>query len=435
MAIDTTSTGTTSMPHPPARAGTARHRHGRLRVHGRRPLPGLAQRPQLLRPAPGARPRRHRRAVTRAAAADMARRFDWQHVETDWRGLVARDDVDLVDICTPGDTHAEIAIAALEAGKHVLCEKPLANTVAEARGHGGGRRRGARRTASARWSASPTGGCRPSRSRASSCRRGASARSATCARSTCRTGSSTPRSPLTWRLDKERAGSGALGDIGAHIIDLDPLRHRRAAHGRQRDDRDLRRASGRCPARCTGCRPRSAPGAGRSPSTTRRSSSPGSAAGRSPTFEATRFATGRKNAIRLEINGSRGSIAFDFEDMNVLHVHDAQVAAPRVRVHRGSSSPSRPTPTSSTGGRPGTAWATSTASPTRPPTSSTRSPAATTQSRRSPTGSPCRRCSPPSSSAPPTVLLDPPRRRSPSTAPPRLRPPPAHPPHDPGATT
>ena len=48
-------------------------------------------------------------------------------------GLLGRDDVALVDVCTPGDTHAEIAIAALDAGKHVLCEKPLANTVAEAR--------------------------------------------------------------------------------------------------------------------------------------------------------------------------------------------------------------------------------------------------------------------------------------------------------------
>jgi predicted dehydrogenase len=65
---------------------------------------------------------------TTAAAADLG----WAAVETDWRDLIRRDDVDIVDICTPGDSHAEIAIAALAAGKHVLCEKPLANTVAEA---------------------------------------------------------------------------------------------------------------------------------------------------------------------------------------------------------------------------------------------------------------------------------------------------------------
>ena len=65
-----------------------------------------------------------------AAAAD---KLGWAEHTTDWRSLVDRDDVDLIDICTPGDTHAEIALAALAAGKHVLCEKPLANTVAEAR--------------------------------------------------------------------------------------------------------------------------------------------------------------------------------------------------------------------------------------------------------------------------------------------------------------
>jgi predicted dehydrogenase len=63
------------------------------------------------------------------AAAD---RHGWASAETDWRALIARDDIDLVDICTPGDSHAEIALAALAAGKHVLCEKPLANTVEEA---------------------------------------------------------------------------------------------------------------------------------------------------------------------------------------------------------------------------------------------------------------------------------------------------------------
>src|SRR6201990_206456 len=61
-----------------------------------------------------------------------ATRLGWAAATTDWRELIARDDIDVIDICTPGDTHAEIALAALAAGKHVLCEKPLANTVAEA---------------------------------------------------------------------------------------------------------------------------------------------------------------------------------------------------------------------------------------------------------------------------------------------------------------
>ena len=67
-----------------------------------------------------------------AKVREAAETLGWESTETDWRRVLERDDVGLVDVCTPGDTHAEIAIAALEAGKHVLCEKPLANTVAEA---------------------------------------------------------------------------------------------------------------------------------------------------------------------------------------------------------------------------------------------------------------------------------------------------------------
>src|SRR3954469_26007226 len=67
------------------------------------------------------------------AVSAAAHRLGWEDSCPDWRALEARDDIDLIDICPPGDTHAEIALAALAAGKHVLCEKPLANTVAEAR--------------------------------------------------------------------------------------------------------------------------------------------------------------------------------------------------------------------------------------------------------------------------------------------------------------
>ena len=73
-----------------------------------------------------------RGAGTRMPSAAAAEKWGWAESATDWREVIARDDIDLVDIVTPGDSHAEIAIAALEAGKHVLCEKPLANTVEEA---------------------------------------------------------------------------------------------------------------------------------------------------------------------------------------------------------------------------------------------------------------------------------------------------------------
>ena len=68
-----------------------------------------------------------------ANVSDAAKTFGWQSYETDWKTLIGRDDIHLVDVSTPGDSHAEIAIAAAEAGKHVFCEKPLANNLAEAR--------------------------------------------------------------------------------------------------------------------------------------------------------------------------------------------------------------------------------------------------------------------------------------------------------------
>src|SRR6187431_2496153 len=64
---------------------------------------------------------------------ELAQRWGWAEAATDYREVIARDDIDIVDIVTPGDSHSEIAVAALRAGKHVLCEKPLANTASEAR--------------------------------------------------------------------------------------------------------------------------------------------------------------------------------------------------------------------------------------------------------------------------------------------------------------
>ena len=168
-------------------------RDGRLRLHGRRPLPGLAQRPPVLRP-----PARTRDGAVAAAVTSSGRRRPptgsaGTRTETTGRRLVERDDIDLVDICTPGDSHAEIAIAALEAGKHVLCEKPLANTVeeAEAMAEAAEKARRARGAVDGRLHlpAGPGDRAWPG----SWSPRAGSARSGTCARSTSRTGSSTPR--------------------------------------------------------------------------------------------------------------------------------------------------------------------------------------------------------------------------------------------------
>lgn len=157
------------------------------------------------------------RDATRVAEA--ATRFGWEESVTDWRDVIARDDVDLVDVCTPGDTHAEIAIAALEAGKHVLCEKPLANSVAEAE-----RMAAAAAVAAERGVRAMVG---------FTYRRVPAIALARKLVADGRLGElhhvraqylqdwlADPETPLSWRLDKTKAGSGALGDIGAHVIDL-----------------------------------------------------------------------------------------------------------------------------------------------------------------------------------------------------------------------
>lgn len=254
------------------------------------------------------------------AAADVANRFGWGGVETDWRVLVDRPDVDLVDICTPGDTHAEIAIAALEAGKHVLCEKPLANTVAEAEAMAAAaekaRAAGTRSMVGFTYRRVPAIGL--ARQLVSEGRIGTIRHVRAQYLQDFLTD---PEIPLMWRLQKERAGSGALGDIGAHIIDLTQYITGESIVG---VNAMLETFVKERPVSESASGLRGVGGSERGPVTVDDAAVfiarlDGGALG---TFEATRFASGRKNAIRIEINGERGSLAFDFEDMNVLHIHD-----------------------------------------------------------------------------------------------------------------
>jgi predicted dehydrogenase len=258
------------------------------------------------------------------AVRSAAARLGFAGIETDWRRLVDRDDVDLVDICTPGDTHAEIAIAALQAGKHVLCEKPLANSVAEAEAMADAARSAAQRGAYAMcgFTYRRTPALALAKQLVEDGRLGTIRHVRA---QYLQDWLSDENAPMTWRLQQELAGSGALGDIGAHIIDTAqwltgqsitgvsalletfvtsrPLSGDRVGLGGQGAvGDDIPRGTVTVDdavaflARFDG--------------------------GALGTFEATPFALGRKNALRIELNGTTGSLAFDFENNNVLEFYD-----------------------------------------------------------------------------------------------------------------
>ncbi|RCG32355.1 gfo/Idh/MocA family oxidoreductase [Sphaerisporangium album] len=272
------------------------------------------------------------RSEDRTAAA--AAQLGWAAVENDWKELIKRDDVDIVDVCTPGDSHAEIAIAALEAGKHVLCEKPLANTVAEAEAMAAAAERAAERGVRSMV--------------AFNYRRVPAVALARRFVAEGRLGEIRhvraqylqdwivdPEFPLVWRLQRDKAGSGALGDIGSHIVDTaqfvtgQKLTGVSALTATFIGERPLAEESAGLAA-----------GAGEAGDTGTVTVDDAAvfigrlSGGGLASFEATRFATGRKNAMRIEVNGSLGSLSFDFEAMNELWFHDHTLPAEEAGFRR-----------------------------------------------------------------------------------------------------
>ena len=270
------------------------------------------------------------------AVEDAARKMGWSSTETDWRNLIERDDIDLIDICSPGNTHAEIAVAALRAGKHVLCEKPLANTVAEAEEMTAAAQEAARNGVFAMcgYSYRRTPALALAKRMVDDGRLG---KIRQVRAQYLQDWLSDENAPLTWRLDRSLSGSGALGDIGAHIIDAAQFvtgqqitgvsalmetftRHRPVGgdfvglggHGGTGENQEMGEVTvddaAIFTARFDG--------------------------GPIGVFEATRAALGRKNAMRLEVNGTLGSIAFDFEDMNFLQFYDATDRSGEQGFHR-----------------------------------------------------------------------------------------------------
>ncbi|TWT46722.1 Gfo/Idh/MocA family protein [Botrimarina hoheduenensis] len=259
----------------------------------------------------------------------FAKRFGWERGEVDWEKLVAADDIDLVDVCTPGDTHAPIAIAAAKAGKHVFCEKPLANSLEDAK-----QMLAAARAAKVRHMVNFCYRRAPAVSLAKQMIADGAIGEVRQYRATyLQDWLADPCAPMSWRLVKKVAGSGAHGDLNAHAIDL----------ARYLTGDEITEVVGELK---TFVKERPWPdgsgsGVGASTAETGKKGMgevtvddaaiflARFAGGAIGTFEATRMATGRKNYNRFEISGSRGSLAWNFEDMNVLEYYSADDPADR----------------------------------------------------------------------------------------------------------
>jgi predicted dehydrogenase len=242
-----------------------------------------------------------------AEVASAARTLGWEEFETDWRRVITRPDIDLVDIGTPDDSHAEIAIAAAKAGKAVFCEKPLATTARDAeRMLAAVRRAGVahmichnyRRVPAVLLAKQLIQDGRLGRIRHF---RGAYLQDWIV----------DPAFPRVWRLDRRHTGAGALGDIGSHVIDLARYLVGEIAQVAGATETFIRRRPlpGQPSRRAAVTVDDAAVAAVRF------------AGGALGTIEATRMAPGRKNCNRFEINGSAGSLAFDLERLNELEVY------------------------------------------------------------------------------------------------------------------
>jgi predicted dehydrogenase len=239
-----------------------------------------------------------------ASATEFAERYGWQSFETSWEELVRRNDIDIIDICTPNILHMPIAIAATRAGKHVICEKPLAMNAGEAEQmlQAAGKA-GIKHMAAFNYRRVPA---------------------LVMARQMIHEGKLgeihhfqavyyqdwlvDPEFPWVWRHDAKVSGSGAHGDMNAHTVDL-----ARFLVG------EIESVSGDNHVFIKERKRSDGSGTGNVTTDDATSFMARFENGAMGSFTATRFATGRKNFLRLEIFGSKGSLVFNLERLNELH--------------------------------------------------------------------------------------------------------------------
>ena len=242
--------------------------------------------------------------------AAFAERWGWPRHTQRWQDVAKTPEIDFVDVATSNDGHAEPAIAMLEAGKHVACEKPLARTLDEAR---------TMKAAADKAKQSKTfvwfnyRRC-PAIGLAYELIRAGRIGKVYHVRANYLQDWGGPSTPLSWRYQKKLAGSGAHGDLNAHIIDL----------ARFLTGDEIVEIGGALAETFVKQRPRlDGKGKGRSDVDDCVLFLARFKKGAVASFEATRLAAGHQNANYIELNGERGSIRFNFEDMNLLWFYDA----------------------------------------------------------------------------------------------------------------
>ncbi|QHA93102.1 Gfo/Idh/MocA family oxidoreductase [Bacillus sp. N1-1] len=288
---------------------------------GKAHVVGYSNVPKLFWPAPAVPELKTVCDIDEETAKDAKGRFGFKEWTTDWRDIINDPEIDAVSICTPNDSHAKISIAALEAGKHVLCEKPISNNPEDAK---------AMADAAAQVSSDGIiAMCAyqyrrvPAVVQAKKLIEDGSIGDILNIRTTyLQSWSADPDSPLSWRFQKKYAGAGALGDIGTHVIDIAQY----LAGDIEEVVSNVRTFIKERPVQEGGAdllgTVKVDPDAAKEPVDVDDEASflvnfKNGAVG---SIEATRNAWGRNNYITVEVHGTKGSILFNYERLNELQV-------------------------------------------------------------------------------------------------------------------
>ena len=250
-----------------------------------------------------------------------AQQFGWEEIETDWERVVRRKDIDIVDVSTPGHLHHSMVLAAARAKKHVICEKPLGNTLKEAREMlAAVKRAGVLPMLMFNYRRIPAIAYARKLMRS-----GKLGKIYHCHGAYLQDWIMDPEFPLVWRLDKKFAGTGALGDIGAHAIDFAQYLNGNITEVIGHSTTFIKRR----PVATRQGRLKAKGGAEKGKVTVDddtnflarfRNGSVG-------VFESSRFCGGRRNYHTFQVYGSKGSLAFNLERLNELEIYNSEEAA------------------------------------------------------------------------------------------------------------